>query len=228
MKPSYSNSNLSVVRTVNSKGNGIITFTGGNDMISPDKWPTLDSLSGKPVFNFKSANSQWLLANTSILQCLSTNTIITGPTVVTVFIVFNPRNVGSSSYAGKLMVSDAGWGRSVGFDYRGAPNYFSTLNGTGVTGITNLAANNWYCVNFVWRASGTMDLSINGTQYLNKFAAGPNGRELLAIGTHHSSTNECYDGYIGDVIIYRGGLNTGQTNYIKSYLNNEYSVTSFL
>ena len=220
IKPSYSNNNLSVVRTVNSKGNGIITFTGGNDITNPDKWPTLDSLSGKPVFNFRSANSQWLLANTSILQYLSTNNIITGPTIVTVFIVFNPRNVGSSSYAGKLMVSDAGWGRSVGFDYRGAPNYFSILNGSGVVGVTSLNANVWYCANFVWRAAGTMDLNINGTQYLNKFTAGPNGSQLLAIAAHHSNNAEFYDGYIGDVIIYRGELTSGQTSYIKSYLNN--------
>ena len=226
LKPSYSTGTLPLVRTVNSKGNGIITFTGGNDISKPDAWPTLDYLSGKPVLNFRSVNTQFLLANTSILQYLSTNNVITGPTIVTVFIVFNPRSAGS--YNGKLIVSDGGWGRSVGFDSRGSPNYFSILNGTGVTGVTNLTANNWYCVNFVWRAAGTMDLNINGTQYLNRFAAGPNGRELLAIGAHHSSTNECYDGYIGDVIIYRGELNLGQTNYVKSYLNNKYGVTSFL
>ena len=197
-------------------------------MTSPNKWPTLDSLSGKPAFNFGSANSQWLLVNTLILQYFSTNNIITGPTIVTVFIVFNPRNVGSSSYAGKLMVSGAGWGRSVSFDYKGAPNYFSTLNGTGVIGATSLSANFWYCANFVWRAAGTMDLNINGTQYLNKYSAYPNGRELLAIGAHHSNNAEYYDGYIGDVIIYRGELTTGQTSYIKSYLNTKYGVTTFL
>ena len=226
LKPSYSTGTLPLVRTVNSKGNGIITFTGGNDISKPDTWPTLDYLSGKPALNFRSANTQFLLANTSILQYLSTNNVITGPTIVTAFIVFNPRSVGP--YNGKLIVSDGGWGRSVGFDSRGSPNYFSVLNGTGVTGVTNLTANNWYCVNFVWRAAGTMDLNINGTQYLNRFAAGPNGRELLAIGAHHSTTNECYDGWIGDVIIYRGELNTSQTNYVKSYLNNKYGVTSFL
>ena len=183
-------------------------------------------LSGKPVLNFRSVNAQFLLANTSILQYLSTNNVITGPTIVTVFIIFNPRTVGS--YNGKLIVSDGGYGRSVGFDSRGSPNYFSVLNGTGVTGVTNLTANNWYCVNLIWRAAGTMDLNINGTQYLNRFAAGPNGRELLAIGAHHSNNLEYYDGYIGDVIIYRGELNTNQTNYVKSYLNNKYGVTSFL
>ena len=226
LKPTYSTTTVSLVRTVNSKGNGIITFTGGNDISKPDTWPALDYLSGKPVLNFRSVNTQFLLANTSILQYPSTNNVITGPTIVTVFIVFNPRSVGS--YKGKLIVSDSGWGRSVGFDSRGSPHYSSILNGTGVTGITNLIANNWYCVNFVWRAAGTMDLNINSTQYLNRFAAGPNGRELLSIGAHHSSTNECYDGYIGDVIIYRGELNLGQTNYVKSYLNNKYGVTSFL
>ena len=226
IKPSYSTSTLPLVRTVNSKGNGIIIFTGGNDISKPDTWPTLDYLSGKPVLNFRSVNAQFLLANTSILQYLSTSNVIIGSTIVTVFIVFNPRTVGS--YNGKLIVSDGGWGRSVGFDSRGSPNYFSVLNGTGVTGVTNLTANSWYCVNFVWRAAGTMDLNINGTQYLNRFAAGPNGRELLSIGAHHSTTNECYDGYIGDVIIYRGELNTSATNYVKSYLNNKYGIASFL
>ena len=147
LKPSYSTSTLSLVRTVNSKGNGIITFTGGHDITKPDTWPTLDYLSGKPVLNFRSANSQWLLANTSILQYLSASNTIVGPTAVTVFITFYPRTVGSSSYNGKLVVSDGGWRRTVGFNSRGAPNYFSVLTGTGVAGVTNLSANNWYCVN---------------------------------------------------------------------------------
>ena len=42
IKPSYSTSTLPLVRTVNSKGNEIITFTGGNDIAKPDTWPTLD------------------------------------------------------------------------------------------------------------------------------------------------------------------------------------------
>lgn len=122
-----------------------------------------------------------------------------------------------------LQFLNGDWGRSVGFDLRDSPNYFSILNGTGVTGVANLTANNWYYVNFVWRAAGTMDLNINGTQYLNKLAAGSKCKELLTIGAHDSSTNECYDGYIGGVIIYRGELNLGQTNYVKSYLNNKSS-----
>ena len=228
MTTSYSATNLSLVRTVNSKGNGIITFIGGNDITNPNRWPTLDSVSGKSALNFRSANTQFLLANTSILQYLSTNNVIIGATTVTVFIVFNPRTAGSSSYSGKLMVSDGNWGRAVGFDPRGSPNYFSVLNGSGVTGVTNVAINNWYCLNLVWRAAGTIDLNINGTQYLNRAAAYPNGTNLIAIGSHHSSTTECYDGYIGDVIIYRGELTSTQTSYIKSYLNGKYGVTTFL
>ena len=98
----------------------------------------------------------------------------------------------------------------LGFDDRGSPNYFSILNGPGIIGITNLAPNNWYCVHFVWRASGTMDVNINSTQYLNRYAANPNSRELLTIAPHHFNTYGFYDGYIGDVILYRGELNTGQ------------------
>ena len=60
-----------------------------------------------------------------------------------------------------------------------------------------------------------MDLNINGTQYINKFATTPNGRELLAIETHHSIIAECYNGYIGDVIIYKGESNTDQRNHAE-------------
>ena len=74
-----------------------------------------------------------------------------------------------------------------------------------------------------------MDLNINGTQYLNRFAATSNGTNLLAIGAHHSSSySEFYDGYIGDVILYRDELTSSQTNYVKSCLNNDYGITSFL
>ena len=48
-----------------------------------------------------------------------------------------------------------------------------------------------YCINFVWRASGTMESNINRIQYLNKYSAGPNSIDLLAIRAHHSTTNEC-------------------------------------
>ena len=44
LKPSYSTGTLPLVRTVNSKGNGIITLIGGNDISKLDTWPTLDYL----------------------------------------------------------------------------------------------------------------------------------------------------------------------------------------
>ena len=91
LKSSYSIGTLPLVRTVKSKGNGIITLIGGNDISKPDTWSTLDYLSGKSALNFRLVNTLFLLANTSILQYLSTNNIITGPTIVTIFIVFNPR-----------------------------------------------------------------------------------------------------------------------------------------
>ena len=44
-KPSYSSTNLNMIRTINSKANGIITLIGGNNVNSSKVWPTLDTVN---------------------------------------------------------------------------------------------------------------------------------------------------------------------------------------
>ena len=127
-------------------------------------------------------------------------------------------------------MSDGNWGRVIGWDYRASPTYFCTYNGSisMATPITSLNANQWYCIHFIWRAAGTMDVNINGTQYLNKIENTAPGTTKFAIGAHDYNIGQCFDGYIGDVILYRGELASTQISSTKLFLNNKWNQTAFV
>lgn len=110
---------------------------------------------------------------------------------------------------------DGSFDRSLGLDYRGGLNGWSTFVGAGVLGGQTATVGAWTFVAVAYnQAAGTAMLYVNGSTYTYNSAYDGGGWSYTRIGSNPSFT-EFFNGTIDEVFFFSSALTAGQLDNIR-------------